>query len=149
MIYKFSIFKKPGSSDSTTTEPNKSKSAKSKNQSEQQVTTIDQLVGNQPIQANEIDVQVSTLADSLENVLAFINSKSGGQKGSVVLERLRTFLPPENVYDLATTNPKSTLQKLRDKQDLTVIAGGGDGTVGWYIFYQTKFYYDFNLGYDD
>ena len=46
-------------------------------------------------------------ASNLENIIAFVNPKSGGQKGSVILERLKKYLHSGNVFDLTNDGPKS------------------------------------------
>ncbi len=37
-------------------------------------------------------------------VVAFVNPKSGAQRGNAALHFLRLFLTPENVYDLSATD---------------------------------------------
>jgi hypothetical protein len=46
------------------------------------------------------------IAHELDNVIAFVNTKSGGQKGLVVLEKLKNYLAKENIFDLAHGGPK-------------------------------------------
>ena len=49
---------------------------------------------------------VSAIASSLESIIAFVNPKSGGQKGRIVLERLKNYLHKDNVFDLTKGGPK-------------------------------------------
>ena len=42
---------------------------------------------------------------SFQSMIAFLNPKSGGQKGQAVYEELLEFLSRENVFDLSKTNP--------------------------------------------
>ena len=43
--------------------------------------------------------------DSFINIIAFLNPKSGEQKGQAVYEELLEFLIIENVFNLSKTNP--------------------------------------------
>ena len=45
--------------------------------------------------------------NNLKNIIAFVNPKSGGQKGQEIFDRLRKYLPKENVFDLSKGGPKS------------------------------------------
>ena len=69
----------------------------------------------------------------LELIIAFVNPKSGGQKGRVVFERLKNYLHKDHVFDLTKGGPRPGLEKHKDKKDLRIIACGGDGTVGWVL----------------
>jgi hypothetical protein len=40
------------------------------------------------------------------SIIAFVNPSSGGRKGETVLELLKKFLPPENVFNLHFGGPK-------------------------------------------
>ena len=40
-----------------------------------------------------------------KSIIAFLNPKSGGQKGQAVYEELLEFLSKDNVFDLSKTNP--------------------------------------------
>lgn len=116
-----------------------------------------------PIQHPELNPELSNIATDLEKIIAFVNPKSGGQKGRIVFERLKNYLHKDNVFDLTKGGPKpgyinkrddhiffisinscliitNRLEKHKDKKDLRVIACGGDGTVGWYV-YQFLFYF--------
>lgn len=82
-------------------------------------------------------------------VLAFINSKSGGQLGSELLKSYRVLLSPKQVFDLSEATPDkvlhtflSTLERLKDSGDkiaesilssFKIIVAGGDGTAGWLL----------------
>jgi diacylglycerol kinase family enzyme len=39
------------------------------------------------------------------NVIAFVNPKSGGQKGEKVFEKLKKYLHEDNVFDLSQGGP--------------------------------------------
>ncbi|MCO5584351.1 hypothetical protein L7F22_038276 [Adiantum nelumboides] len=82
-------------------------------------------------------------------VLAFINSKSGGQLGSQLLQPYRALLSPKQVFDLSEAKPEevlhrflSSLEKLKGDGDniaesilssFRIIVAGGDGTAGWLL----------------
>jgi hypothetical protein len=84
------------------------------------------------VHSTDVNIEMSNLATSLESVLVLVNSKSGAPKVcQTVLERVRQLLPPENVFDLATAEPRACLNKFKHVEDLTLIVGGGDGTVSW------------------
>ena len=42
----------------------------------------------------------------LEKIIAFVNPKSGGQKGDVIFEKLKRYLKEEQVFDLSEGGPK-------------------------------------------
>jgi hypothetical protein len=42
----------------------------------------------------------------LKNIIAFVNPKSGGQKGQIAFEKILKYLPEENVFDLTKGGPK-------------------------------------------
>ena len=73
------------------------------------------------------------MTPALEKIIAFVNPKSGGQKGRIVFERLKNYLHKDNVFDLTKGTPKVGIEKHKHKKDLKVIACGGDGTVGWVL----------------
>jgi diacylglycerol kinase (ATP) len=86
-----------------------------------------------PVQHPELNPELSDIAESLGTIIAFVNPKSGGQKGRIVFERLKNYLNKENIFDLTKGGPKVGLTKHSDKKDLRIIACGGDGTVGWIL----------------
>lgn len=59
-----------------------------------------------PIQHPELNPELSNIASSLETIIAFVNPKSGGQKGRIVFERLKNYLHKDNVFDLTKGGPK-------------------------------------------
>lgn len=65
------------------------------------------------------------------SIIAFVNPKSGGQKGRRVLDKLKTLLPANNVFDLSVSDPKKALETHIRKPYLRILACGGDGTAGW------------------
>ena len=44
--------------------------------------------------------------EKLDNIIAFYNPKSGGQKGEIINEKLQKYLKHENIYDLTKGGPK-------------------------------------------
>lgn len=44
---------------------------------------------------------------SFDSIIAFVNPKSGGQKGKTVLEKFRKHLKEGNVFDLTLGGPKN------------------------------------------
>jgi len=69
-----------------------------------------------------------------EKVIAFVNPKSGGLQGQVVLEQLKKQIGETNVYDLVQDHgPQRGLNENQHEKNLRIIACGGDGTVGWVL----------------
>ena len=77
------------------------------------------------------DDEESSTDPTLENVIAFINSKSGKQKSHIVMKGLSKYLGKSHVFDLSQGGPLPGLEQHRHRQNLRVIACGGDGTVSW------------------
>eukprot|EP01126_Amoeba_proteus_P042731 TRINITY_DN4655_c0_g3_i7.p1 TRINITY_DN4655_c0_g3~~TRINITY_DN4655_c0_g3_i7.p1 ORF type:complete len:120 (-),score=20.67 TRINITY_DN4655_c0_g3_i7:456-815(-) len=76
-------------------------------------------------------------------VIAFINSKSGGQQGTRVKRRLMRLLPHNQIFDLSEGGPEPGLRQWYSaRQVLRVIACGGDGTVGWVLSVLDKLDWD-------
>jgi hypothetical protein len=92
-----------------------------------------------PVQHPELNPELSDIQPNLENIIAFVNPKSGGQKGRIVFERLKNYLHKDNVFDLTKGGPRPGLEKHKDNKELRVIACGGDGTVGWWAL---NFFYN-------
>ena len=59
-----------------------------------------------PIQHPELNPELSDIQASLDTIIAFVNPKSGGQKGRIVFERLKNYLRKEHVFDLTKGGPK-------------------------------------------
>ncbi len=59
-----------------------------------------------PIAAPELNPELADIIPQLENVIAFVNPKSGGQKGEIILELLKNYLNLDNVFDLSEGGPK-------------------------------------------
>eukprot|EP00752_Nemacystus_decipiens_P015578 g13901.t1 len=66
-------------------------------------------------------------------LLVFINSKSGGKQGGVLLSRFRALLNPLQVSDLSQEDPLEVLHRFRNVNNLRLLACGGDGTVAWLL----------------
>ncbi|CAM4973371.1 unnamed protein product, partial [Rotaria socialis] len=79
-------------------------------------------------------LEVTAADASREQIIAFVNPKSGGLQGQTVLEQLRSQLGEQNVYDLVQDHgPQKGLKDNQDVKNLRIIACGGDGTVGWVL----------------
>eukprot|EP01063_Lacrimia_lanifica_P013808 TRINITY_DN20414_c0_g1_i1.p1 TRINITY_DN20414_c0_g1~~TRINITY_DN20414_c0_g1_i1.p1 ORF type:complete len:542 (+),score=180.57 TRINITY_DN20414_c0_g1_i1:38-1663(+) len=66
-------------------------------------------------------------------LIAFVNSKSGGGQGAVLLRSLKSLLNNYQVFDLAKGNPKKALAGFKALERFNVLVCGGDGTVGWIL----------------
>ncbi|KAI3961495.1 hypothetical protein MKX01_001231 [Papaver californicum] len=82
-------------------------------------------------------------------MVVFVNSKSGGRKGSALQQILQEFISEEQVFDLSVVKPHefvhyglACLENLASRGDqlaketrekLRIIVAGGDGTVGWVL----------------
>ena len=66
-------------------------------------------------------------------LLCFVNSRSGGYQGQLVIRQLRKLLNPHQVCDLAVIDPYTTLQEFSVIPSLRILVCGGDGTVGWIL----------------
>lgn len=86
-----------------------------------------------PVQHPELNPELEDMKPHLDLIIAFVNPKSGGQKGRIVFERLLNYLQKDNVFDLTKGGPMPGLEKHKHKKDLRIIACGGDGTVGWVL----------------
>lgn len=81
------------------------KRPKRKNESSNEESTIiSSLVSSYP--ANPIHhPELNEFAHEYENVIAFVNPKSGGQKGKIIFEKLKNYLIKENIFDLSNETP--------------------------------------------
>ena len=86
-----------------------------------------------PVQHPELNPELDYMRNDLKSIIAFVNPRSGGQKGPYVLESLKNFLHRDNVFDLTKGGPKPGLEKHKLNSNLKIIACGGDGTVGWVL----------------
>jgi hypothetical protein len=50
--------------------------------------------------------ELHPMAGELTNIIAFVNPKSGGQKGRIIYEKLKNYLVKENIFDLSKGGPK-------------------------------------------
>jgi hypothetical protein len=51
-------------------------------------------------------LDLETLKPFLKSLIVFVNPKSGGQKGRIVFEKLKTYLNEENIFDLSKEAPR-------------------------------------------
>ena len=80
-----------------------------------------------------LSVDTESLPEGAQPLLVFVNSRSGGQMGSYLLEELRSNLNPAQVVDLHTTGPKAALKLFANVPNVRVLVAGGDGTVAWIL----------------
>jgi hypothetical protein len=66
-------------------------------------------------------------------LLVFVNRKSGGQKGDLLLEQLRGFLPSWQVWDIGPKSPEEGLLFFKQVPNHRVLVAGGDGTAAWVL----------------
>ncbi|ETV67600.1 hypothetical protein H257_16199 [Aphanomyces astaci] len=66
-------------------------------------------------------------------LLVFINSRSGGQMGVYMLQQLRRWLNPLQIYDLSLQGPEAALAQYCNVPGLRILVCGGDGSVGWVL----------------
>ncbi|GMH51757.1 hypothetical protein TrRE_jg3414 [Triparma retinervis] len=61
----------------------------------------------------------------------FVNSKSGGNQGRLLISQLKRVLNPIQVHDLAKGPPDGVLESFAALPRSRVLVCGGDGTVAW------------------
>jgi hypothetical protein len=66
-------------------------------------------------------------------LVCFVNCKSGGKQGEMVMELLREFLGANQVFDLSRVNPTEVLTKFLPIPSLRLLVAGGDGSAGWIL----------------
>jgi hypothetical protein len=93
--------------------------------SKKTLLAIGDLLKNYPsnsIQIFELNpLELDQTNKSLESIVAFVNPKSGGQKGKIVYERLKNYLNSKNVFDLTKESPRTGLEKHKNKKDLKIL----------------------------
>ena len=80
-----------------------------------------------------LSVDTEVLPEDAAPLLVFVNSKSGGQMGSYLLEGLRSNLNPLQVVDLHNTGPRAALKLFANVPNVRILVAGGDGTVAWIL----------------
>eukprot|EP00516_Mucochytrium_quahogii_P001837 CAMPEP_0203760952 /NCGR_PEP_ID=MMETSP0098-20131031/14132_1 /ASSEMBLY_ACC=CAM_ASM_000208 /TAXON_ID=96639 /ORGANISM=" , Strain NY0313808BC1" /LENGTH=476 /DNA_ID=CAMNT_0050654725 /DNA_START=245 /DNA_END=1672 /DNA_ORIENTATION=- len=67
-------------------------------------------------------------------LLIFVNRKSGGQKGNLLLNQFRAFFPAHQVYDMTEGGgPETGLLFFEKVPNYRVLVAGGDGSVAWVL----------------
>ena len=64
-------------------------------------------------------------------LICFVNSRSGGNQGKVLIRQLKRVLNPIQVWDLADGGPEKVLKSFVDVPKSRILVCGGDGTVAW------------------
>mmetsp|Transcript_36159 Transcript_36159/g.84530 ORF Transcript_36159/g.84530 Transcript_36159/m.84530 type:complete len:907 (+) Transcript_36159:389-3109(+) len=71
--------------------------------------------------------------EHLTPLLVFVNSRSGGSQGRVLIPQLRRLLNPIQIWDLAEGGPDPVLESFSVLRRLRILVCGGDGTVSWIL----------------
>ena len=68
-------------------------------------------------------------------VIVFVNTRSGGQKGSKLFNPLKEVFGAERTFDMfeKPIGPKKGLEKFVKEEGVRVLIAGGDGTVNWVL----------------
>ena len=83
-------------------------------------------LGNIALNSTEI------IRSGLTPVIVFVNSKSGGRDGSILLESLKRLVNDVQVCDVLSSRPREYLSLFADcRKNLRIVCCGGDGTVSW------------------
>ena len=77
---------------------------------------------------------VPSLLENKTPLLVFVNRKSGGQHGQMLLLQLRALLHEKQVYDIiGDGGPRKGLNFFKDVPSFRIVVCGGDGTVAWVL----------------
>ena len=71
------------------------------------------------------------IGDDRTPLVVFVNSKSGGNQGRLLISQLRRVLNPIQVHDLALGPPDRVLESFSALPKSRILVCGGDGTVAW------------------
>ena len=81
--------------------------------------------------------------DPKDELIAFINPKSGGGQGVDLIQKFAKILTTLRVFDIMEQNgPEKGIEKFKNKQNIRIIAAGGDGTGRWVLETLDKFNFE-------
>lgn len=80
-------------------------------------------------------------------LIVIANKKSGNSDGGFILSEFRKILNPVQVIDLSERKPLAALQwcVLLSPTIVTILIGGGDGTISWVLTSSHKLDLDVNV----
>ncbi|KAL7670620.1 hypothetical protein ACOME3_005554 [Neoechinorhynchus agilis] len=78
-------------------------------------------------------IEINSLGDDITPLLIFVNTKSGGQQGTLLISRFRQLVNPHQVFDLEHGGPLPGLYVFRSVPRYKILICGGDGTIGWVL----------------
>lgn len=102
-----------------------------KNATENVVANLKQLIVPK-YQYDELNMS-ALLERDINPLLVFVNKKSGGQQGSLILAKFKEILSEYQICDLSSDKPKTYIQlyKSLPSSRLRVLCCGGDGSIQW------------------
>eukprot|EP01102_Stenamoeba_stenopodia_P021557 TRINITY_DN8723_c0_g1_i1.p1 TRINITY_DN8723_c0_g1~~TRINITY_DN8723_c0_g1_i1.p1 ORF type:complete len:497 (-),score=142.43 TRINITY_DN8723_c0_g1_i1:24-1514(-) len=66
-------------------------------------------------------------------LIVFVNSRSGAQKGPVLLRKFKQMLGLDQVFDLSDGGPAPAFERFKEVPNTRVLVCGGDGSIGWVL----------------